>query len=183
MEKAKLIYEKSDKLVEKQEKDRYKVGQIVEGGRIMRAIDKDAVINRNNVKIAQKDQRVGDEEAVDKSRYKCNEVYRDKITSGEMSIRYERGVDKDTVRNRNNVDLTHDVDKDAVKNVGKRQDKNHLNRNKIKSNKKGIRDGRGVDKDTAKGRYNVDLTQGFNKDTVQVNDTDETSVKRQLASS
>jgi hypothetical protein len=149
----------------------------------MRGIDKDAVINRYNVKIAQIDQRVGDEEAVEKDRYKCNEVYRDKVTSGEMSIRNERGVDKDTVGNRNNVGLTQDVDKDAVKNINKRQNKNCMDRNNTNSKKKGIRDGRGVDKDTAKGRDNVDLTQEFRKDTVQKNNIDGTSVKRQVASS
>jgi hypothetical protein len=61
-------YEKEEKLVKKQ-KDRYKVEQIVEGGRVMRGIDKDAVVNRYNVKIAQIDQRVSDEEAVEKDRY------------------------------------------------------------------------------------------------------------------
>jgi hypothetical protein len=67
--KAKIVYEKNERLVEKQEMDRYNVSQVVEGGRVMRGIDKEAVRNRYNVKITQEIQRVGDKEAVDFSRH------------------------------------------------------------------------------------------------------------------
>ena len=69
MDKAIFTYEKNNRLVEKQEKDRYKVDQVVEGGRVMRGIDKEAVRNRYNVKITQEIQRVGDKEAVDFNRH------------------------------------------------------------------------------------------------------------------
>ena len=180
--KAKVTGEKNENLAEKQ-RDRYKVERIVEGGRVMRGIDKDAVGNRYNVKIAQIVQRDGDEEAVEKDRYECSGVHRDKVTSEEMSIRNERGVDKDTVDNRNNVDLTQDVDKDAVRYIDKRQKENHKDRYNTNLKKKGVQGGRVVDKETAKGRYNVDRNPGFSKDAVQKNKMDGTSVKRQVASS
>ena len=80
VEKAKFTYEKNDRLVEKQEKDRYKVNRVVEGGRVMRTIDKEAVRNRYNVKIAQKNQRVGGVEAVEKCEKDRDKV--EKIVEG-----------------------------------------------------------------------------------------------------
>jgi hypothetical protein len=86
----------------------------------MRGTDKEAVENRYNVRITQKVQRVGDEEAVEISRYKCNEVYRYKTKPGELSTLYERVVNKDTVENRNNVNFTQGVAEEAVKNINER---------------------------------------------------------------
>jgi hypothetical protein len=108
-EDAKFAHEKNNRLVEIQEKHRYKVKKAVKGVRRIRGIAKKAVENRNNVNLTQKGQRVGDEEAVKLSRYNCSEVNKDNTTSSEMSICYERVVDKNTVRNRYNVDFTQDV--------------------------------------------------------------------------
>ena len=86
----------------------------------------------------------------------------------EEGIRHGRGVDKDTVENRYNVDLTQGVSNDAVKkSTENRYNCNEVDRYRTKPNEEGIRHGRGVDKDTAKSRNNVDLTKGFSEDAVR----------------
>ena len=66
-----------------------------------------------------------------------------------------------------NVDLTQGLSKDAVKkSTENRYNCNEVDRYRTKPNEEGIRHGRGVDKDTAKSRNNVDLTKGFSEDAV-----------------
>ena len=102
------------------------------------------------------------------NRYNGSKVDRYKTTPIEEGIIHDRGVGKDTVKNRYNVDLTQGVSKDAVKKSSEnRYNCNEVDRYRTEPNEEGICHGRGVDKDTAKSRNNVDLTKGFSEDAVR----------------
>ena len=133
----------------------------------MRGIDKDAVKKTYNVKIAQKFQRVGDEEAVELYRYISNGVYRYKIKPKEMSTKCERVGDKDTVENRYNVSFAQGVGKDAVRHSHNQNGGDQRKRCMKEIIHKGIQSNRIFDKDTVENRYKVIIPYDFSRKIVK----------------